>query len=367
MCIFKVDLLDSYFSDQHELKLPKTVLDPIETFSDSEVFKNVIEKYSDLFDFSSPNPEFLGDRPIQDVLTKIKAIGQQDPRFSSLVMDLLKNAHENIPKMWKSFYFFDEFLFINFSKLMDSIKKEDHPALLKIIEDFQKERANTLSLWLKIQSLLGISEVKAEVKLKLDQKSLTLRDLDSKRWDLIQRLNQESIEAQEAHVHQWCREFGSLIEGQLKRIIFFISLINKLITTKKRGSIGNYKSMSVHDVLSLFSKDFTKFKNIENLLHFRNSSNHETYSWKSSQVIENSTIQFVDRTWKETISFEKLILIYYKIVFLVSTFELVVMNKQLSLLDESRTIDEIYKDIGSQLFQQREKIFREWFENDKTG
>ncbi|MHA1375693.1 MAG: hypothetical protein ACTSR7_15530 [Promethearchaeota archaeon] len=366
MGIFKIDLLDFYFSEKHELKSPKMVLGSGEKVYDIGIFKNTLQKYLDLFDFSKiQNPDYLGERPIQDDFNEFKTSCQENPRLLSFTMDLIKFSHENFHKMWETFYFYDEFLHENFSKMMDSAKKEES-SLLRIIEHFQKERINGLSLWLKTQSTLFISEIKAEARLKIEEKTLSFIDLDPKQWDIFQRLNQRSTEEQQMHVYQWCREFGSLIEDQFKRTIFFISLINNLINTKKMDSTINHKFMSVHQVLSLFSKKFTQFDNIKNLPHFRNSASHETFSWNSSHSIENSTIRFADKTWAGSISFETLILIYYKLVILVATFELVVMNTQLSLLDNTKSIDLIIKEIGKQLFQQMEKPLREWLENGKN-
>ncbi len=59
------------------------------------------------------------------------------------------------------------------------------------------------------------------------------------------------------------------------------------------------------------------------------------------QSIENSSIRFGNKNWAESISIKQLLLIYSKLVTLVATFELVVMITNLSLLDDSKPINQI--------------------------
>lgn len=363
MGLFEVDLLDFYFSEQHKLHSPNTGLNFIEKFFDNEIFKDIREKYLDIIEPSLHNLEHPGDKPFQEDLTEVKTAIQQQPRLLSFVLEVLKRSSENIVSMWKSFYYYDEILFENFSKLMDSAKKVDKTALLKIIYHFQKKRKDGLSLLQKIQSTIDISEVKAEASLKIKDGSFTFRDLDSKRWDIIQRLNQKSSDDQQINMHNWCKELGDLIEDQFKRTIYFIFLINNLIKTEKMyKATTNFKFISIHYVLSLFSKHFKKYQNINKLPHYRNSIHHASFTWKSSQPIENSIFRFVDKSWADTISFEQLLLIYFKLVTLVATFEIVVMTTHLSLLDDSKPINQIMKDVGDQLFQASLKPLKEWLD-----
>lgn len=363
MGLFEVELLDSYFSEQYILHSPRPGLDLFENLFNIEIFKEIRERYSDILEISLQNLEHPGDRPLQEDLIDFKTVLQQQPRLLSFVMDVLKCSLENIIPMWKSFYYYDEFLFENFSNLMESTKEVDQSALLEIIVQFQKERKEGLSLLQKIQSTIDISEIKTEMILKIKEKSFTFRDLASERWDIIQRLNQKSSEEQRINVHNWCQELGNIIEDQFKRTIYFISLINNLIRTKKvYATTTNLKSLSIHDVFSLFSKHHNKYENISKLRHFRNSASHVHFKWKYSQLIEDSSISFIDKSWAKTISFEQLLLIYYKLVTFVATFELVVMITHLSLLDDSKPIDQIMKDVGDQLFQASLKPLREWLE-----
>ena len=368
MGVFEINLLDYYFSEQHKLSSSNLGHNLIEQFLNMKIFKDIQENYSDIIKPSLQNLKNLGDRPLQEELIQFKKAIQQQPRLKSFLMDVLKCSHENIDAMWKSFYYYDVFLFKHFSMLMYSVKKEDRPSLLGIIEDFQKKRKEDLSLLQQIQSPLDIFEVKTESRLKIKGRSFTFKDLYSPQWYVIQRLNQKSLYDQKINVHSWCKQLGELIEIHFKRTIYFIFLINYLIRTKKSYiSTVKLKSLSINDVFSKFSKHHNRYENVSNLRHIRNSIHHGDFTWESYQPIENSLIRFVDRNWAKTISFEQLLVIYFKLVILLSTFELVVMNTHLSLLDDSRPIDQILKDVGNQIFQQFLNPLREWLEESEDN
>lgn len=368
MKLFKAKILDYYLSEQYELSTSDADLNFIEKFVNIESFKDIRDKYSDIIEPSLQNIRSLDEIPFQENLNEIKRLINQHPRFESFLIDVLRSSHENLVSMWKSFYYYDEYLFKIFSELMDSVNKEERVTLQGIIVDFQKERINGLSLLQKIQSTLDISEVKAEVHFKIKDGSFALKHLDSKRWDIIQRLNKKSMDEQQINVHNWCKELGDLIEDQFKRTIYFISSINYLVKTGKKYSANKpLKSLSIRDVLLAFSKDFNTYENISLIHHLRNSVAHANFKWESSQPIEDSNIRFDDKRWENTLSFNQLLLIYFKLVTLVATFELVVMITHLNLLDDSKPIGQVMKEVCDQLFQTSLKSIKDWFKMSKDN
>jgi hypothetical protein len=68
-----------------------------------------------------------------------------------------------------------------------------------------------------MQSILDISELKTEIYFKIRNNGLKFKDLELTRWDIIQRLNDKSMEEQQINIHNWCKELGNLIEDQFKR------------------------------------------------------------------------------------------------------------------------------------------------------
>lgn len=141
MGVFKVNLLDYYFSEQHESSSFNAGHNLIEKFFNMKIFKDIREKYPDIINPSLQNLNNLGDRPVQEDLIKFKKAIEQQPRFKSFLMDVVKCCHENINAMWKSFYSYDEFLFKHYSIMMNFAKEADTaPLLLKIIEKFQKKK-----------------------------------------------------------------------------------------------------------------------------------------------------------------------------------------------------------------------------------
>ena len=55
-------------------------------------------------------------------------------------------------------------------------------------------------------------------------------------------------------------------------------------------------------------------------------------------------------------------MVFSKLIYFVSTFELVIAETHLSLLDKTRPINLIWKDVGNQLFEQRKKVIKKWLE-----
>lgn len=363
MGVFENRLLNVYFNDQYKLPPSNSNQNLFEKFFDLDFLKDIREDYSDIFELGLENLENLNDIKLQENLPQLKEALRQKPRLKTLVMDLIRASHENIPTMWKSFYFNDEFLHEHFSKMMESAKKVNRTQLMEIINDFQELRKSDLSLFQQIQSPLDINEVKTEARLKFKQGNFTIRDLDAEQWEIIQRLNQKEKNEQETNVHNWCHLVGELIESQLKRTIYFIYLINYLILTQEKYlSEKRLKSLSVSDVFKLYSNDYNKYLN--NLRHIRNSANHSDFKWESSQQIETSLIHLIDQKWKKTITFEQLLMLYYKLVYFISTFELVVAETHLSILDNTRPLDLVWKDVGNQLFEQRKKVIKKWLEEN---
>ena len=361
MGVFKIRLLNVYFSDQYKLASSNSNQSLFEKYFNMDFLKEVREEYSDIIDPGFKNLEDVSDSPLQEKIPQIKEIIRQDTRLESFLMDTIRASYENIPAMWKSFFLNDEFLHEHFSKMMESAKKVNKTLLLGIINDFQELRKSDLSLFQQIQSPLDINEVKTEARLKIQQGKFTFRDLDAEQWEIIQRLNLKEKNEQETNVHNWCHLAGELIESQLKRTIYFIFLINHLITTQEKYlSEKRLKSLSVSDVFKLYSKDYNEYLN--NLRHIRNSANHSDFIWESSQQIETSLIHLIDQNWKKTITFEQLLMLYSKLIYFVSTFELVIAETHLSLLDKTRPIDLIWKDVGNQLFEQRKNVIKKWLE-----
>ena len=366
MGVFEIDLLDYYFSKQHELLISNPDQNLIEKFFNMEIFAGIQEKYPEIFDPFLKNLSILGERPLQEDLIEYKKEIQKQPRLKSFLIDVVRNSHENVNEMWKTFYFNDEFLFKNLSSMMDCAKKESPRLLLKIIKKFQKNRRKGLSLLQQIQSPLDFAEVKAEARIKLKNNLFTLRDLIIEQWNIIQGLNQKSKQDQEISIHDWCMKLGDLLEVNFKKYMYFIFLTNELISTGILYiSRKKLESMSINDVFSTFSSSHNSFENISKLRHIRNSIHHGDFTWQISQPIEDTNIRFVDRSWTDTLSFEQVLIIYFKVVTLIATFELVVMNIHFSLLD-SRPIGHILKDVGNQLFQQFLISIRKWLEEIET-
>ena len=361
MGVFEIRLLNEYFNDKYKLASSNSNQSLFEKFFNMDFLKEIREEYSDIIDPGFQNLEDISDTPLQEKLPQIKEIIRQNSRLESFLMDTIRASHENIPAMWKSFYINDKFLHVHFSKMMESAKNVNKTLLLEIINDFQELRKSDLSLFQQIRSPLDINEVKTEARLKIQQGKFTFRDLDAEQWEIIQRLNLKEKNEQETNVHNWCHLVGELIESQLKRTIYFIFLINHLkITQEKYLSKKRLKSLSVYDVFKLYSKDNNEYLN--NLRHIRNSANHSDFTWESSQQIETSLIHFIDRNWKKTITFEQLLMLYSKIICFVATFELVIADTHLSLLDKTRPIDIIWKDVGNQLFEQGKNAIKKWLE-----
>jgi len=363
MGMFEIKLLDYYFNEHYELSISNHNQNLIEKFFNMEVFGTIREKYPEIFNPFLKNLSVLGERPLQEDLIAFKKEIQKQPRLKSFLIDVIRISHENINDMWKTFYFNDEFLFKNLSSMMVSAKKESPRLLLKIIKKFQKYRRKGLSLLQQIQSPLALAEVKVEARIKLKYNLFTLRDLIIEQWNIIEGLNQKSKQDQEISIHDWCMKIGDLLEVNFKKYMYFIFLINELINTGNLYiSRKKLESMSVNDVFSKFSSSYNSFENISKLRHVRNSIHHGDFTWQISQPIEDTNIRFVDGSWTDTLSFEQVLIIYFKVVTLLATFELVVMNTHFSLLD-SRPIGHILKDIGNQLFQQYYlKSLRKWLE-----
>jgi hypothetical protein len=110
----------------------------------------------------------------------------------------------------------------------------------------------------------------------------------------------------------------------------------------------------------LYSKYDKEYLN--KLTHIRNSANHSDFTWENSQQIETSLIHLRDRNWKKTITFEQLLMLYSKLISFVSTFELVITETHLSLLDKTISVDLIWKDFGNQLFEQGKEVLKKWLE-----
>lgn len=362
---FEIKSLNYYFSKKHELSGLKSNNNLIEKFFDIEIFSNILGNYPDISNSDLQILKNVSEKPIQEEIKQFKEKLQQQPRLESFLMDVVKNSCENIDIMWKNFFFYDEFLFKNFSEMMESVKniKDYKPSLMEIISNFQEKRQNGLSLMQKIKSPLDIYEVITESRLKIEEGTFNHRDFYFPKWDIIQRLKQKSRDDQEINVINWCKETAGLIEPYFKRSLYFISLIN-LFIVKEKVYIPNKKleNFSVNEVFLKFSKKYNDYENVNDLRHIRNSVNHGDFKWESSQPIEASLIRFKDKNWTKTISFEGVLTIYYKLITFLSTFELVVMNTHLSLLDDSRSLDLIYKDIGNQLFQQFKVPLRDWLE-----
>ena len=360
MGMFEIKYLDFYFNEKYELISPKAGHNLLEKFFSLKLFKNVFAKYSDIINPSLQNLDNLGERPIQEDFNKAKKILQEQPRLKSLLIDVLRHSHKNYVKMIKSFYFHDKYLFKKFSKLMHSAKKVDSASLLKIILKFQEKRNMGLSLFQQIQSPIDISEAKTEASIKIKNQRFTLKDLVSIEWDLFQKLNEKSKNEQQISIHNWCKQLGDLLEDQFKRAVYFIFLINHLVKRQKMYLANtDLKFLSIHNVLLLFSKDFKRYSSINKLYHLRNSIHHTNFTWENSVPIENSNIRFGDITWGTTISFEQLLVIYFKCVIFVATFELIITITHLSLSSNSKPIDQIMEELGDQLFQHSKKPIRE--------
>ena len=367
MGVFEIRLVDVYFSDQHKLSSSNSNQNLFEKFVSMDFFKEIREKYSEIIEPGIGNLENISNIPVQENLPKFRKLMKQEPRFESLLMDTLKVSSENIPSMLKSFYLYDDFLYKHFSKMMESAKEVDKSLLLEIIKVFQELRKSDFSLFQQIQSPLDINEFKTEARLKIQLGNFKFKDLMADQWEIFQNLNQKEKNEQETNVHSWCRVVGELIESQLKRTIYFIFLINKLIIyQKKYVSEYRLKSMSVSKVFKLYYKHYNRYEFLKDIPHIRNSINHSDFTWESSEQIEQSLIHLVDRKWKKTIKFEKLLDFYSKLIHFISTFELVITDTHLSLLDKTRPIDVIWKDVGNQLFQQRKGIIKEWLESDNN-
>jgi len=358
-----LNLLNAYFDEQYKLNIPDNDLNLIERLINMDIFKGIREKYSDIIEPPLKNLDSIADMPLQENLPKVKKLINQNSRFKSFILDVVKICHENIVSMWKTFYYYDEILFNCFTNLMNLAKKVEKEALLAIIIDFQKRRHKGFSLYQKIQSLLDVSEVKTEARIKIKTDAFTLKDLDSKNWDVIERLNQKSMDEQQINLQNWCKELSNLIEDQFKRILYFIFLINHLIIEKESYNVNkSLKNLSIHNILKLFSERYDIYKNVDKLHHIRNSVSHANFKWDKTQPIARSNIIFKDREWIELISFEQIIHMYFKIITFISTFELVVMITQLCLSDDSKPFDKIMKELGNQIFKISLKQIRSWLE-----